>query len=143
MPRAFTRIAVLAILLMPLAAGAAGKFDGEWSTTLTCPPKGNTDGYTWTFPGTIRDNLYHGERGTAGAPGYLAIDGPVKADGSAKLTANGIIASRKYSRGMLAHKGEEYGYDIKAQFNEKDGSGQRNQGMGIVGRPCTFEFTRQ
>jgi hypothetical protein len=34
-------------------------------------------------------------------------------------------------------------YDINAKFKETEGSGTRNEGLGIVGRPCTFEFAEQ
>jgi len=37
---------------------------------------------------------------------------------SSKLSANGIVSSRKYARGVLAHKGEDYSYDIKAQYDD-------------------------
>jgi hypothetical protein len=59
------------------------------------------------------------------------------------LSATGIVASRKYARGVFAHKGEEYSYGIKAQFGETEGTGTRSEGLGIVGRTCTFEFMRQ
>ena len=91
----------------------------------------------------IKDGAYHGERGTAGQPGYFSIDGKIADDGTAKLSANGIIASRKYARGVFAHKGEEYNYDVKAQFKETEGTGTKSQGLGIVGRTCTFEFVKQ
>jgi hypothetical protein len=122
---------------------AADRFDGNWATKLTCPAKGNSEGYTWKFPSVIRNSNLRGERGAAGEPGYLLIEGKIAADGSAKLSANGIVASRKYARGILTHKGEEYSYDIKAQFKETEGTGLRNEGLGIVGRPCTFEFEKQ
>ncbi len=125
-----------------VAEKASPKFDGTWDTKMTCPAKGNTEGYTWQFPATIQNGAFHGEHGTAGEPGYLLIEGKISDNGSAKLSANGIVASRKYARGVLAHKGEEYSYNIKAQFTEKDGTGTRDTGMGIVGRPCTFDFTR-
>lgn len=106
-------------------------------------PKGKTEGYTWQFPGVIQNGNFHGEHGTAGQPGYLLIEGKIAEDGSAKLSANGIVASRKYARGITAHGGESYSYDIKAQFNEAEGTGTRNQGLGVVGRPCTFDFVKQ
>jgi hypothetical protein len=134
---------VCALVLIPGISVAGDAFDGNWSTKLTCPAKGNTEGYTWQFASVIQNSNYRGERGTAGEPGYLLIEGKVAADGSAKLSANGIVASRKYSRGILTHKGEEYSYEIKAQFKEKDGTGTRNEGLGIVGRPCTFDFVKQ
>jgi hypothetical protein len=43
----------------------------------------------------------------------------------------------------LAHKGEEYGYNVKAKFQDTEGTGTRDTGLGIVGRPCTFDFTKQ
>jgi hypothetical protein len=44
---------------------------------------------------------------------------------------------------VFARKGEEYTYDIKAQFRETEGTGTRDEGLGIVGRPCTFEFVKR
>ena len=127
-----------------LAQPAAVKqFDGKWLTKFTCPAKGSTEGYTWQFPSVIENNSFRGERGTAGEPGYLVIDGKIKEDGSAKLSANGIVASRKYARGVFARKGEEYSYNIKAHFKETEGTGTRDEGLGVVGRPCTFEFVKQ
>jgi hypothetical protein len=122
---------------------ATGSFDGNWKTKLTCPAKGNTAGYTWEFVSVIQNNNLRGERGTAGEPGYFLIEGKIAADGSAKLNATGIVASRDYARGVFAHKGEDYSYGVKAQFKETDGTGARNEGLGVVGRPCTFEFTKQ
>jgi hypothetical protein len=121
---------------------AGEKFDGNWNTTLTCPPKGNTDGYTWKFSSVIQNSMFHGARGTAGEPGYLLIEGKIAADGSAKLSASGVVASRKYARGVFTHQGETYSYDIKALFKESEGTGARNQGLGVVGRPCTFDFAK-
>jgi hypothetical protein len=53
------------------------------------------------------------------------------------------VASRKYARGVFAHKGEDYSYDIKAQFGETSGTGTKSEGLGIVGRTCTFDFVKQ
>jgi len=131
----------------PQTAGAGGqsspRFDGKWVTKLTCPEKGNTEGYTWQFASVIQSSNFHGEHGTAGEPGYLLIEGKIAEDGSAKLSATGVVASRKYARGVLAHKGADYSYNIKAQFQDKAGTGTRDTGLGIVGRPCTFDFAKQ
>jgi hypothetical protein len=40
-------------------------------------------------------------------------------------------------------KGNNYSYTIKAQFTETKDTGTRDEGVGILGRPCTFEFTKQ
>src|ERR1017187_1381464 len=126
----------------PAPAPAKG-FDGQWSTKLTCPEKGSTEGYTWLFASVIQNSNFRGEHGTAGEPGYLLIEGKIAEDGSAKLSANGIVASRKYARGVFAHKGEDYSYDLKAQFKETEGTATRNEGLGIVGRACTVDFVKQ
>jgi hypothetical protein len=118
-------------------------FDGNWLTKLTCPAKGNTEGYTWQFASVIQNSNLRGERGTAGEPGYLLLEGKIAGNGSAKLSATGIVASRKYARGIIAHKGEEYSYNVKAQFQDTKGTGARDTGLGIVGRPCTFDFVKQ
>ena len=141
--RTIRLLLVIALIFVPAASFGSERFDGNWLTKLTCPPKGNTEGYTWQFVSVIHNGSLHGEHGAAGQPGYLAIDGTIADDGSAKLAANGIIASREYARGAFAHQGESYSYGIKAQFQETTGTGARNQGLGIVGRTCTFEFTKQ
>jgi len=127
----------------PQPAGTAPRFDGKWQTKLSCPAKGNTEGYTWLIPSTVENGNFRGEHGTAGEPGYLLLEGKIAKDGSAKLTANGIVASRQYARGILAHKGAEYSYNVKAQFQDTEGTGTRDAGLGIVGRPCTFDFAKQ
>jgi hypothetical protein len=137
---------VLALLLLPAALRAgdkSDKFDGKWLTKMSCPPKGNTQGYTWEFPSVVTDGNFHGERGTAGQPGYLLIEGKIKDDGSAKLSANGLVASREYATGIFTTKSEDYSYNIKAEFKDSTGTGVRDKGLGIVGRPCTFDFAKQ
>jgi hypothetical protein len=101
MQKAVRLLVVSALILLPGTSIAGERFDGNWQTKLTCPPKGNTEGYTWQFPSVIQNNNFHGERGTAGQPGYFTLDGKIKEDGSAKLSANGIVVSRKYARGSL------------------------------------------
>jgi len=134
---------VSACLFLPATSIAGERFDGQWLTKMTCPPKGNTEGYTWQFASVIQNSNFHGEHGTAGQAGYLLIEGRIADDGSAKLAASGVVASRDYARGVFAHKGETYSYDINAKFQDTEGSGTRDTGLGIVGRPCTFAFTRQ
>ena len=143
MRKAVRFLLVSALVFLPAVSFAGDRFDGKWLTTLTCPAKGNTEGYTWRIPSVITAGNFRGEHGTAGEPGYLLIEGPIADNGSAKLSANGVVASRNYARGVFAHKGEEYNYDIKAQFEETTGTGTKSQGLGIVGRTCAFEFVKQ
>ena len=121
----------------------AGSFDGVWKTTVTCEPRGGTLGYTLHFISTVTGNVLHGERGIKGQPAYLAIDGKIAADGSAKLTANGNTAGAQYTHGPIKTEGEEYSYVVKSQFTATNGRGERSTGLGIVGRPCHYVFEKQ
>ncbi len=141
--RSIRLLVAIILIFLPAVSFGGEKFDGNWQTKMTCPPSGNSQGYTWQFPAVIQNNNFHGEHGAADQPGYLLIEGTIADNGNAKLTANGIVASRAYAKGVFAHQGESYNYDIKAQFTETAGTGARNAGLGIVGRPCTFEFTKQ
>jgi len=122
---------------------AGESFDGSWLTKLTCPPKGNTEGYSWQFTSVIENSVLHGEHGVAGEPGYYTLDGKIAENGSAKLVGSGIVMSRQYAKSIFAHEGANYSYDVKAKLEGTQGTGTRNTGLGIEGRPCTFEFTKQ
>jgi hypothetical protein len=143
MGKAVRLMVVCALVFLPGLLIAAEHFDGKWLTTLTCPAKGQTEGYTWKIPSVIESSNFKGEHGTAGQPGYMLIEGPIKEDGSAKLTANGIVGSKGYARGVFVREGADYTWDIKAQFKETTGTGVKGQGLGIVGRTCTFDFVKQ
>jgi hypothetical protein len=143
MLKALRLLTVSALVLLPGILLAGERFDGKWLTTETCPAKGNTEGYTWKFPSVVQDGNFRGEHGTAGEPGYLLIEGKIADGGSAKLSATGIVASRKYARGAFAHGGADYSFNIKAQFKETEGTGTRDEGLGVYGRPCTFDFVKQ
>jgi hypothetical protein len=129
-------------LLLPGASIAGGRYDGDWVTHLACEAHGETPAYKFMFPSTIKDGNFHGQHGEEGGPGYLVIDGKIADDGSAKLTAKGKV-TQNHAHGVFAMKGDNYSYDIKAQFEDTKGTGTRNEGAGILGRSCTFEFVKQ
>ena len=142
MKRAVSVLAAVALLAWSGASIAGEHFDGTWHTKIVCPAKGDTQGFTWNIDSIIKDGNLRGERGTAGEPGYFLLEGKVGEDGKAKLTGSGIINSRAYARGGFARKGESYTWDVKAEFKDTEGTGLRNEGLGIVGRPCTFDFVK-
>jgi hypothetical protein len=131
-----------ALALLPGASAAGGKFDGNWTTHLACEAHGETPAYKWEFPSEIKDSNFHGQHGEQGGPGYLVIDGKIADDGSAKLAAKGTV-TQNHAHGVFAMKGNNYSYNIKAQFTDTKGTGTRDEGAGILGRSCTFEFTKQ
>jgi hypothetical protein len=136
----------LVVICVPvlLAAQTAqtGHYDGTWTTRMACEASNYMPAYKWTFVSTIANGNFHGQHGEEGGPGYLVVDGPIKIDGSAKLHAKGTVESGK--AGLVTQmKGNKYDYNIEAKFTDKTGTGKRDVGMGILGRPCTFEFTKQ
>ena len=143
MRKAVWLLIICVLLLLPEVLFAGERFDGKWLTKMTCPAKGKTEGYTWQFPSVVTAGDLRGEHGKAGEAGYLLIEGKIKEDGSAKLSANGIVASKAYARGVFTGKGDDYSYNIKAQFQDTQGTGIRDKGLGVVGRPCTFDFAKQ
>jgi hypothetical protein len=130
-----------ALMLLPGASIAGPKYDGNWVTHLTCEAHGQTPGYKWEFPSTIKDGVFHGQHGEEGGPGYLVLDGKLADDGTSKIEAKGTV-SQNHAGGVFAMKGNNYSYKIKAQFTDTKGTGTRDEGAGILGRNCTFEFTK-
>jgi hypothetical protein len=144
-------VMICALMLLPAASlclcrttdkPRAAHFDGDWITHLACEAHGETPAYKWEFPSTIKDSNFHGQHNDEGQPGYLVIDGEVSDDGNAKLNAKGTV-TQNHAHGIFAMKGNNYTYTIKAQFDDAHGTGTRDEGAGILGRTCTFEFVKQ
>jgi hypothetical protein len=121
----------------------AGRFDGNWTTTVACDASTHMPAYKWTFLSTIANGVLHGQHGEEGGPGYMVIDGPVNADGSAKLHAKGTVQPGK--AGLITQmKGNKYDYYVEAKFSgDMTGTGKRDEGAGLLGRPCSFDFVKQ
>jgi len=135
-------LVVLCAASVAAARAQAGHFDGTWTTTMSCDASDRMPAYKWTFVSTIANGSFHGQHGEQGGPGYLVVDGPVNTDGSAKLHAKGTVQSGK--AGLVTQlKGNKYDYNIEATFTDTTGTGKRDEGAGILGRPCSFEFTKQ
>jgi hypothetical protein len=132
---------VAVLLLVPpslLYAADPPRFDGAWDATLSCPksPDG-AKAYSFEFDVQIKDSVLHGERGTEGEPGWMRLDGPVKADGSAALIAEGITNLPGYAINH-APKGTPYKHAVSAQFEATHGTGS-----WITVRTCDFTFKKK
>jgi hypothetical protein len=125
-----------------LASSAGGseepaRFDGVWTTILSCPNSNGALGYSFEFPATVKDGLLHGEKGTKGEPGWLTLDGRIKADGAAELYVDGLVGAAPFAVGQRP-AGTSYGYHVDAKFSEDSGTGHR-----VEGRPCNLSFARK
>jgi hypothetical protein len=136
-------VCLLAAFAPMVSAQSPGShFDGTWTTTMACDASSHMPAYQWTFPSTIASGSFHGQHGVEHGPGYLIIDGPINNDGSAKLHAKGTVQAGK--AGIVTElKGNKYDYYIEARFTDTTGTGTRDKGAGILGRPCDFHFTKQ
>jgi hypothetical protein len=137
-----TEIVALLLVLAPWAARAAppeapSRFDGAWTTNVSCPDTDGAKGFTYDLPTTIENGVLHAERKREGEPGHLVIDGRVGPDGHAELYAKGVVGASQYAVGQ-APAGTGYGYHVNALFQDASGTGRR-----VEGRHCDLTFTRQ
>jgi hypothetical protein len=66
--RAALRLAVALLVWSIAFAQSRPRFDGDWLTKVTCPAKGNTEGYTWQFPSVIRNGNFAESAAQPGSP---------------------------------------------------------------------------
>ena len=127
------------------AAPADGaRFDGRWGIVLVCP-KAPDGALAWSFqfPADVKDGVLHGERGTAGQPGWLTLDGRIQPDGAASLDARGLTGGAKFNVNQT-FVGVAYQHDVTAHFDaaRATGSWRAAQSNGQT-RTCDFTFTKQ
>ncbi len=139
-----TRLVTLVAGLL-IAAAAAGeerpspKFDGDWNTTLIClnDEKSGARAYKFFFVAEVKDGVFLGKYGNEGNPGSMTLTGPILADGSALLEARGLVGNSENASNRGA-RGTPYSWQVKAQFEETKGAGQR-----VTGRRCEVEFYKR
>ena len=124
----------------PSQGNGAARFDGDWLVTMSCPS--NTErsaalGYKRQFPAQVKDGVLRGEIGAADAAGWLRIEGPIGADGGARLDAHGRTGDPDHA---AAHPppSSPYSFHIDARFEGARGSGRR-----LEQRVCNFVFDRR
>jgi hypothetical protein len=137
--RNFPRAAALAAVLLPCLAHAqdANRFDGKWTTTVTCKNVKNPGGPV-RFTTEVIDGVLAGQFGADDAPGFLRIDGKVTPAGVGHIYANGRTGAAESVAGRDIPAGSEYKYYVQAKFEGKAGSGNR-----VEGRACAFKFEKK
>jgi len=118
------------------APATAKNFDGTWVTEWTCPNLGQYPGYTYRFPGQIKDGAYHGLKGVKGEPSSMVLDGKIDADGAAAFFGEIIVGSSLVGLGTA--RGTPSDFHALAHFDHASGNGKR-----IEGRPCSLTFEKQ
>ena len=139
--RASALAVVSALALLPATefsvAEDGGRFDGNWNVTLVCPTDKTAQGYTYHFAAQVKNGVLHGENGTTGKPGWVALDGSIQADGNATLNANGITNVPRFSAYQV-QTGTPYTYSVNAHFDGSRGNGRR-----VELRACTLTFVKR
>ncbi len=117
-------------------AGSAG-FDGKWDVLLVCPK--SADGalpFTFEFPAEVKNAVLHGEYGTPGSPGWLALDGSIQPNGNAIMKTHGLTGHSAYNLNNTA-RGVPYMHPVTAHFD-----GSHGTGTWTAPRICNFTFTK-
>ena len=118
------------------AAAPPGRFDGVWSTVISCAAAPGALPYHYELSSVVRSNVLHGERGAKGLPGWLQLDGRILPDGSARIAAQGLVGKERAALAELP-AGTPYHYSIDATFSDGSGSGYR-----VRLRRCTVSFRK-
>lgn len=140
MPKRIASLGVCALLSVAAAARAdeaQPRFDGVWATVVSCSPSDGALPYTYEFSSTVTNGVLHGERGIKGTPGWLQLDGRILPDGSADLSAQGLVGKERAATGHRP-PGTPYKYRVDAKFSENSGTGHR-----VEGRTCKVSFNRK
>ncbi len=127
---------VLCTAVAPSAQAETTPFDGAWSATVMCPAVADATGYTLRFPARVSEGQFKGENATAGSAGYLLLVGRIQRDGSALLTADGLVGNPRTAIGQLPTL-TPYHYTATVRFAGSAGTGQRTST-----RPCRLDFVR-
>jgi len=130
----------LAALCFALAGSAAAQdpFDGTWAIELACPADQNGAlPFVFDFEGQVEGSVLHAERGGAGQPGWMTLDGRIGAGGDADLTARGLTGAVGYNVNHTA-RGVAYAHPVTAHFDAS-----RGDGHWMTTRRCDFTFLRR
>ena len=124
----------------PSGSASITGFDPPSQATMTCPDnteKSAARGYKRQFPAQVKNGVLQGEIGVAESAGWLRIEGPIGADGSARLDANGRTGDPDHA---VQHPppSSPYSFHIDARFEVARGSGRR-----LAQRVCNFVFERR
>jgi hypothetical protein len=115
------------------AAQGPAKFDGSWKVTVDTKEYKNKDGTTaqpWVkhLAATVKNGVFHGEKGTRGQPSFYELNGTIQADGTATFRCDEITGEQKYNFSDAQKgppgKGHHYSYEISAHFSENRGTGK-------------------
>jgi hypothetical protein len=136
-PRLLLMLAV-GMVFLPLTASLAASFDGTWDVVVICPaePDG-AKAFTLRYKAEVKNGVMHGQYGIKDQPGSQSMDGPIEPDGTAMLTASGLVGNPEVAY-KQKRENHPYIYKVSARFEGNKGTGTRQKD-----RSCTFSFARK
>ena len=124
-------------VFLPFASSHAGSFDGIWSVLEVCnSTREGARGYTWRYDATVKDGHLVGQYRSKGQSSSLTLEGQIKPDGTASLSAEGISADLDHNIGFAPPQ-TRISFRVIAKFEPTTGAGSR-QGV----RACKFTFSK-
>jgi len=134
----FLMMAVAAMVFLPLDTSVAASFDGNWDVVVICPAEPNgAKAFTLRYKAEVKNGVIHGQYGTKDQPGSQSIDGQIEPNGTAMLTASGLVGNPEAAY-KQKRENHPYNYKVSARFEGNKGTGSRQQD-----RSCTFSFARK
>ena len=122
---------------LPWASSNAQSFDGEWSVLQVCDTtQEGARGFTWRYGATVKDGQFVGQYRNKGQSPSMTLEGQIKADGSASLSARGISGSADYNP-KFAITASPIAFQVVAKFTGTTGAGER-----VGSRACKFTFAK-
>ncbi len=115
----------------------AGTYDGAWSVLQVCEPTTEgARGYTWRYDAIVKDGHFVGQYRTKGQSPSMTLEGNIRLDGAASLSAEGISAGSDYNL-KFASPQSPISYRVAAKFDKSAGTGDR-----MDARRCKFTFSK-
>jgi hypothetical protein len=86
-----TVLLVVTCVSLPWSSLNAQSFDGEWSVLQVCETtQEGARSYTWRYGAIVKDGHFVGQYRNKGQSPSMTLEGQIKADGTASLSARGI-----------------------------------------------------
>ena len=131
-------MAVVGVVFLPVNTSLAASFDGNWDVVVICPAEPNgANAFTLRYKAEVKNSIIHGQYGTKDQPGSQSIDGQIEPNGTAMLTASGLVGNPEVAY-KQKRENHPYNYKVSARFEGNKGTGSRQQD-----RSCTFSFARK
>jgi hypothetical protein len=118
----------------------AGRFDGEWASTMSCPATARALGYKFPFATQVNGAHLHAQYLAKGVPASMSLDGTIEPDGNALIDATAYTGPDPALNHGTVPPGVLYVFKLAARFANASGAASV---VLPAGRPCDFTFAKK